>query len=68
MNTFIAAPGFAIPLAMLCTAIVLLSPFPGAPRRRTAARRQSYLVAAILLGSPVLMIGLLYLVARLLFD
>lgn len=68
MNTLISAPGFAIPLAMLCTAIVLLSPFPGASRRSTAARRQSSIFAAIMLGSPVLMIGLLYLLVRILFD
>ena len=62
MDTLISAHSFAIPLAILCAALVLLAPYLEAlPRRRRA-----YLAAAMV-GSPVLMIGLLYLVVRFVF-
>ena len=68
MDTLISAHGFVIPLAMLCAAVILLAPFLEAPPRRTVAQRRSYAVVAIMVGSPLLMVGLLYLVVRFLFD
>ncbi|WP_028219164.1 hypothetical protein [Paraburkholderia oxyphila] len=68
MDTLFSAYGFAISLAMLCAAVLLLAPLLEALPRRAAAQRDAYLVAAAMLGSPLLMIGLLYLVVRFLFD
>ncbi|CAB3779808.1 hypothetical protein LMG28688_00930 [Paraburkholderia caffeinitolerans] len=68
MDILLSDQGFAIPLAILCTAVVLLAPFLEVPPRRAIARRRSYAVAAIMLGSPFLMVGLIYLVVRFVFD
>ncbi|MFX1672452.1 hypothetical protein PWR63_09235 [Paraburkholderia sp. A2WS-5] len=68
MDILLSDHGFAIPLVMLCTAVVLLAPFLGVPPRRAIARRRSYAVGAVMLGSPLLMIGLIYLVVRFVFD
>lgn len=68
MNTFISTHDFAIPLAVLCAAVILLASFLESQPRRAGTRRESYLVAAAVLGSPALMIGVLYLIVRLLFD
>ncbi|CAM2173354.1 conserved hypothetical protein [Paraburkholderia sacchari] len=68
MDILLSDQGFAIPLAILCTAIVLFAPFLEVPPRRAMARRRSYAVAAIMLGSPFLMVGLIYLIVRFEFD
>jgi hypothetical protein len=68
MNTFISSHGIAFPLAMLSAALVLLAPFIETLQGSGAARRKSYLLAAAMLGSPALVVGLAYLVVRVLFD
>jgi hypothetical protein len=68
MDMLFSTTGFVIALGALCVAVVFLAPLLEALPRDRAARRQSYIVAAALIGSPILMIGLLYLVVRLMFD
>ncbi|NLP64108.1 hypothetical protein [Paraburkholderia sacchari] len=68
MDILLSDQGFAIPLAILCTAIVLLTPSLEAPPRRAMARRRSYAVAAIMPCSSFVMIGLIYLIVRFVFD
>ncbi|WP_321788623.1 hypothetical protein [Paraburkholderia sp. J94] len=72
MNTLISTPGFAIPLALLCVAVTCLAPLidalPTGASAGSAARRRSYCFAAAILGTPVFVIGVIWLAVHLLLD
>ncbi|MDR3100413.1 MAG: hypothetical protein LBV73_25540 [Paraburkholderia sp.] len=68
MDILLSDHSLAIPLAVLCAAVSLLSPVLEAPPRRGVARRRAYAIAVIVPAGLLLMIGVLYLVARFRFT